>query len=473
MDVIKITATFLMFVICVSAIPKLLQINGIPRMENCRRHSANSGRIAGLCWYLCDRKPLSYDLEKDGSPCTTPGQKIGVCSGGFCISAAHPWTLQEPATNGKQRTTQQPLVGGKGSTSALPVSESLPEVSWTKRKKDEVVFTDSCSQFDEGQKKVKTETDGTPCEEGKSHGSCFHGQCVGAFQIMNKIYPEDETHGNLCSGYKLNRTTDGAVMDCSYWCIAGPNKYSVDILDGTLCADSDADKGLCMEGSCDVSQSPKPAVSKAGERDQEQVRRTTGMPQHQDPWTPFAEKDDLSSSGPNITKELPLVTALTPPSHPLTDTYSHENMTRNPHFSEIVTLTTQNFLSREMKQAKKLPEDSYDTTPNKSLSKLPLPTQEIEPSGHRTAILQKITYKTTANPHSVTREGSALTHAHTIPISHNAETQPEGPGSNEMDRSRRLPYVIFTDFFYKFATTARMSEVVSNVHSKGADNGTT
>lgn len=459
MDIIKITATFLMLVICASAIQKLLQMNGIPRKENCRRHSTNSRRIAGLCWYLCDRKPLSYDLEKDGSPCTTPEQKIGVCSGGFCISAAHPSTLREPATNGKQRTTQQPLVGGKGSTSALPVSESLLE--------DEVAFTESCSQFAEGQKKVKSETDGTPCEEGKSHGSCFLGQCVGAFQIMNKIYPEDETHGNLCSGYKLNTTTDGAVMDCSYWCIAGQNKYSVDILDGTLCAESDADKGLCMEGSCDVSQPPELAVSEARERDQEQVRRTTGMPQHQDPWTLFAEKDDVSSSGPNITKEPALVTALTPPSQPLTDTYNHEKMTRNPHFSEIVTLTTQNFLSREMKQTEKLPEESYDTTPNKRFSKLPFPKQEIEPSGHRTATLEKTTYKTTANPHSVTKEGSALTHAHTTPISHNAETQPEAPGSNEMDRSRRLPYVIFTDFFYKFATTARMSEVVSNVHSEG------
>lgn len=468
MDVIKITATFLILVIYASARPKILEINGVPRKENCRRHSILSRRIARWCVYFCAGMPRSYDLEKDGSSCITLEQKIGVCSGGFCISAAHPSTLREPATNGKQRTTQQPLVRWKGSTTALPVSESLAE--------DEVAFTDSCSQLDAGQKKAKSETDGTPCKEGKSHGSCFHGQCVGAFEIMNKLYRENERHGNLCSGYKLNTTMDGAVMDCSYWCIAGQYKYSVDILDGTLCAGTDADKGLCMEGSCDVSQPLNLAViyryrgSNAGERDQEQVRRMTGTSQHQDPWTLVAEKDGVSSSGPKFKKELPLATSLT---QPPTDTYNYEKMSTNRHFSEIVTLRTENFLSREMKRIETLPEGRYHTTPNKRFSKLPLPKQKIEPSGHRAATLEITSYKTTANPHSVTREGSALTHAHTTPISHNAETEPGGPGSNEIDRSKRLPYVIFTAFFYKFATTPRISEVVFNVLSKAADSSTT
>lgn len=119
---------------------------------------------------------------------------------------------------------------------------------------EEVALNESCSRFDEGQKKVKNEADGTPCKEGKSHGSCFLGQCVGAFSFMNNIYQDDESYGDLCSQYKLKTTMDGAVMDCSYWCIEGRNEYSVDLLDRTFCAGSDTDRGLCMEGSCDMSQ---------------------------------------------------------------------------------------------------------------------------------------------------------------------------------------------------------------------------
>nr|XP_050029124.1 uncharacterized protein LOC126525109 isoform X2 [Dermacentor andersoni] len=139
-------------------------------------------------------------------------------------------------------------------TSARPKRTSW---TWSVAKgigRDEVPFNESCSRFDEGQKKVRNEADGTTCKKGNSHGSCFLGQCVGAFAFMNNIYQDDASNGDLCSEYKVKTTRDGAVMDCSYWCIEGRNEYSVDLLDRTFCAGSDTDRGLCMEGSCNTSQ---------------------------------------------------------------------------------------------------------------------------------------------------------------------------------------------------------------------------
>nr|XP_054923515.1 uncharacterized protein LOC126525109 isoform X3 [Dermacentor andersoni] len=116
------------------------------------------------------------------------------------------------------------------------VAKGIGRVSYTKPRKDEVPFNESCSRFDEGQKKVRNEADGTTCKKGNSHGSCFLGQCVGAFAFMNNIYQDDASNGDLCSEYKVKTTRDGAVMDCSYWCIEGRNEYSVDLLDRTFCA---------------------------------------------------------------------------------------------------------------------------------------------------------------------------------------------------------------------------------------------
>ncbi|XP_075542581.1 uncharacterized protein LOC142576363 isoform X2 [Dermacentor variabilis] len=466
---------------------------------------------------------------------------------------------------------------------------------------------------------------------------------------MNNIYQDDESNGDLCSEYKLKTTMDGAVMDCSYWCIEGRNEYSVDLLDRTFCAGSDTDRGLCMEGSCDMSQplnmalmhryretkpgerargstTPKistklgvsvgnnastvqfiepnirsseigypaysgrftpqqgniatntgvlstlatesamtvehshsalaltmtPAVSKpttykniAAERTfyvehymptqseyavpattldttsvvgreasyrgkEERTESTTRVvgieevnipdppevemtfisnqsgfattvatnaraidtSQYQNSLTRVVETDHVSSSGPKIKNEFHLETTIRSPSQPVTNTYSHETASKNPSSSEITTLTTSDFLSNEMEELHKLPEYRYETTPSTPWSKVPLIKQGTEPRGHSTATLEKTTHKTTANPHSVTIERSAFTHVRNPLISQNAESQPEGPGSDEIDHSRRYPYVIFTDFFYKFATTVRMSDVASDGHGEAPDAGT-
>ncbi|XP_050029124.2 uncharacterized protein [Dermacentor andersoni] len=466
---------------------------------------------------------------------------------------------------------------------------------------------------------------------------------------MNNIYQDDASNGVLCSEYKVKTTMDGAVMDCSYWCIDGRNEYSVDLLDRTFCAGSDTNRGLCMEGSCDMSQplnmalmhryretkpgerargstTPKistkqgvsvgnnastvqfiepnirsseigypvysgrstpqhgniatntgvlgtvatesvmsvehshsaltltmtPAVSKStaykniaaertfyveqymptqseyaipattldttsvvgqnvsyrgkDERTESTTRiveiegvnipdvpevemtftskqsgfattvatnaRAIDTSQYQNSLTRVVDTDHVSSSGPKIKNEFHLETSITSPSQPVTDTYSHETASTNPSSSEIMTLTTSNFLSNEMEEVHKLPEYRYETTPSTPWSKVPLTKQGTESRGNSTTRLEKTTYRTTANPHSMARERSAFTHAHNPLTSHNAESEPEGPGSDEIEHSRRYPYVIFTDFFYKFATTVRMSDVASNGHGEAADAGT-
>lgn len=181
-----------------------------------------------------------------------------------------------PGREPERKPTEVPMADSKDATVTLPETTTMRAKYTTE---EEEVYTASCIEVRIAEE-VKYRTDGTPCSEGKWNGTCFQGQCVQTYLSRDRIEWDDDTgDGSLCPDYELSTTMDGAVTECAYSCVEGPAVYYVDVLNGMLCAESDHAKGLCIDGSCDISQpitlaqvyKPRPPKT----RGELPVRRTT------------------------------------------------------------------------------------------------------------------------------------------------------------------------------------------------------